>query len=69
MVDTVTITPADGVVDILGKTYTVTACINLTDGRRIPVADFPMMSDERWNELVAQSKARHPELYEQAVKA
>ena len=28
-------------------------------GRNVPVLDIKMMSDERWNELVAEQKAKH----------
>lgn len=68
MLNDAKITPADGLIEIFGKTYTITACINTADGRTIPVANIPVMSDDKWNELVAQAKAKHPELYGQAVR-
>lgn len=32
-------------------------------GIDVPVVDIPMMSDERWNQLVAEQKAKHSDLY------
>lgn len=32
-------------------------------GIDIQVIDIPMMSDERWNELVAEQKAKHSDFY------
>lgn len=32
-------------------------------GKNVPVLDIPMMSDERWNELVAEQKAKHSDFY------
>lgn len=32
-------------------------------GRMVLVLDIPMMSDERWSELVAEQKAKHGDFY------
>lgn len=34
-------------------------------GQEVPILDIPMMSDERWNELVAEQKAKHPDFYKE----
>ena len=31
--------------------------------RDVPLFDIPMMSDKRWNELVAEQKAKHGDSY------
>lgn len=64
---TITIVPADGVFTLGCKLCNITACINIPDGRMIPMVDIPIMSDEKWTDLVAQQKAQHPEYYAQAV--
>ena len=54
---------------ISGKIYPVTAVVEHPALGNVPLVDVPMMSDDRWRELVAQAKARHPEYYAQAVMA
>ena len=51
MVNKATLSPAVGSMKLGGKTYAVTGCITTTDGKRIPVVNLPVMSDEKWREL------------------
>ncbi|MFR2433018.1 MAG: hypothetical protein ACLS9O_15770 [Hungatella sp.] len=32
-------------------------------GKAVPVLDISMLSDERWNELVAEQRAKHGDFY------
>ena len=55
--------------EIGGKEYPVTAVVDHPTLGTIPLANIPVLSDERWHELAAKAKAEHPERYEQAVTA
>ena len=42
-----------------GQDYKVIGQVEMSNGNVVPLLDIPMMSDERWNELVQQQAIKY----------